>query len=93
MNKKYRKQDTIVARKIGDDYILVPTPPRASDLDCIYNLTDVAARIWELLDDSPGLTLIRDTIAAEFDVDPADAEKDLREFLAQLELAEIIRAI
>ena len=81
----YRKSDSVVFRKIGDEFILVPIRQNVGDLDSIYTLNETAARIWELIDGERSLHEIKSMMIEEFDVSGAEAEKDLIEHLQQLE--------
>jgi len=81
----YRKSDSIVFRKIGDEFVLVPIRKNVGDLDSIYTLNETAARIWELIDGNRSLEEIKHAMIREYDVTPAEAEKDLLEHLHQLE--------
>jgi hypothetical protein len=81
----YTKSDSIVFRKIGDEFILVPIRPNVGDLDSIYTLNETAARIWELIDGKRNLREIKNMMVEEFDVPAAEAEKDLMDHLQQLE--------
>jgi hypothetical protein len=83
--KVYSKSDSIVFRKIGDEFILVPIRHNVGDLDSIYTLNETAARIWELIDGKRSLLEIKSMMVEEFDVPVAEAEKDLIEHLQQLE--------
>ncbi len=85
LDRVYRKNDDMVFRKIGDEYILVPVTRDVGDLAHIYTLSPVAARIWELIDGRRRAGDIRDEIAKEFEVDPPQAQADLDEYLRQLE--------
>lgn len=49
-----------------------------------YGLNDVGTRIWRLLREPRRVADIRDVIAAEYEVDPATAERDVIIFLDQL---------
>jgi hypothetical protein len=81
----YTKSDSIVFRKIGDEFILVPIRHNVGDLDSIYTLNETAARIWELIDGKRNLREIKNMMVEEFDVPAAEAEKDLMDHLQQLE--------
>jgi hypothetical protein len=84
---------SIVARKIADEFILVPIRQKAGDVESIYTLDEVAARIWELIDGHRRVCDIRDQIVAEFEVGPEEAESDLVGFLRQLEHAGAVREV
>ena len=80
-----KKSDSIVSRKIGDEFILVPIKQDVGDLESIYTLNETAARIWELIDGRMKVREIKEKILQEFEVTPNEAERDLIEHLQQLE--------
>ena len=85
IEKVYKKSDSIVSRKIADEFILVPIRQNVGDLESIYTLNDTAARIWELIDGERKVRKIKEKITEEFEVTPEEAEKDIIEHLQQLE--------
>ncbi len=85
LEKVYKKSDSIVSRKIGDEFILVPIKQDVGDLESIYTLNETAARVWELIDGKIKVRDIKETIVQEFEITPTEAERDLIEHLQQLE--------
>jgi len=83
--KIYKKDDSIVYRKIADECIMVPIRQNVGDLESIYTLNETAARIWELIDGKVKVRKIKERIVEEFEVTPEEAEKDIIEHLQQLE--------
>ena len=81
----FARDESIVARRIGDEFILVPIRQQAGDVDSIYTLNEVGAHVWELLDGQTPLGQIREAIVQEFEVGPEQAEADLVVFLQQLQ--------
>ena len=90
LDRVYSKSDSVVFRKIGDECILVPIRKGVGDLDSIYTLNPTAARIWELIDGSRSVRVIRETLLEEFEISPEEAEKDLIEHLQQLESINLV---
>ncbi len=80
----YRQAPSIVSRKIGDDFILVPIRQNMGDLESIYTLNDTAASIWAMMDGYHSLDQIRDHLLEEYEIDPAQAEQDLLELVDHL---------
>jgi len=91
LDKVYKKSDSIVSRKIADEFILVPIRQNVGDLESISTLNEVAARIWELIDGKMKVREIKDKIIEEFEVTPQQAEKDLVEYIKQLEKIEAVK--
>ena len=85
LEKIYSKSDSIVFRKIADEFILVPIRQNVGDLESIYTLNETGARIWELIDGKKKVNDIKDMIVDEFEVTPEEVEKDIIEHLMQLE--------
>jgi len=80
----YEKDESMVFRKIEDETILVPIRNNAGDLQNIYILNEVGARVWELIDGKRDLKKISKTISAEYDITPEDAEIDIMDFIEDL---------
>jgi len=85
LNTVYKKSDSIVSRRIADEFILVPIRQNVGDLESIYTLNETAARIWELIDGKMKVGEIREKMVEEFETTPEEAQKDIMEHLRQLE--------
>jgi hypothetical protein len=84
MIKHYGKNDMMVGRKIADEFILVPIRQTVGDLQCMYTLNGVGARIWELIDGHATIDEITSAIVREYEVETPQAKADVVEFLAQM---------
>jgi hypothetical protein len=85
LDRIYRRSDSVVFRKIGQECILVPIRQGVGDLDSLYTLNETGARIWELLDGKMSVEGIKGTLVEEYDVLPEEVEKDLTDHLVELE--------
>ncbi|GAH79426.1 unnamed protein product, partial [marine sediment metagenome] len=63
-----------------------------ADLESIYTLNPLAARICELIDGKRKIKDIKNVILQEYEVNEEKAEKDLLEFLTQLEEIKAVAA-
>lgn len=93
LNKRYVKDDSVIFRKIAEEFILVPIKRKADEIDSIYTMNEVAGRIWELIDGKKSLSDIKNIILEEFEVSPDVAERDLIEFINQLEHVGAVRVL
>jgi hypothetical protein len=82
---------SFVIRRVADETLVVPVASRVMDLESIYVLNDVAARIWELLETPTTTDRIADRVTAEFDIDAETAERDVVAFVESLEARGLIR--
>src|SRR5438093_1260746 len=78
-----QKNPSFVSRKIVDEVILVPVSHKVGEIDCLYALNEVGARIWDLIDGDRSLKELRDAIIAEFEVSETEAEQDCAALLEE----------
>ena len=84
LERFFARDPSMVFRRIADECILVPIGRSVTDVESIYTLNAVGARIWELIDGKRRVETIRDLIVAEFEVSHREAEEDLLILLEQL---------
>lgn len=75
---------TIVTRKTGSEYVLVPVSNNIAEMDSVYTLNETGAFIWEQID---GKRTVEELIAAlinEYDIDEETAMKDVFSFIENL---------
>ena len=85
LSRRYRKSPDLVFRQIVGEFVLVPIRHDVADLEAVYTLGGVGARIWELLDGERDGHAILGQIVQEYDVAPDEARTDLVDFLSELE--------
>lgn len=81
-----------VTRQIAEETLIVPVAGGVGDLDAIYTLNEVAARIWKSVDRPTSVERIVDEISREFDVTHEEATRDVVQFLGALEAAGLVQA-
>jgi len=75
-----RRHPDTAFRQIGDEGGLVVLPGRSE----VKVLNPVGIAVFSLLDGSRDIDALAATIAAEFDIDVAQAREDVRSFLSEL---------
>jgi hypothetical protein len=92
-NSIYRRSADVVCRQVGLESILVPIRHNVGNLDFVYTLSPVAARIWSLLDGSRSLESIAHELCNEFEVEPETAAADIHELLNDLAGAALVTQV
>jgi hypothetical protein len=87
------RTSSCVTRAIAGETLIIPIAQTTADLESIFTLNDVGSRIWELLEFPVAPSRLVATIAGEFDVSPADATRDVDEFLDSLRAAGLIAPV
>jgi len=70
----------------------MPLYRTSDEINCIYTLNDVAARIWELIDGKKSLMQIKKKLLEEFDSSAQEMDKELNKFLEDLKKIKAIEA-
>ena len=86
----YKRNDNFVFRQIENETILVPIKDNVGDMNCIYNLNEVGAFIWQNIKCKNSVSDIKDMLISEFDVTESQAEADLDKFVKDLKEIEAI---
>ncbi len=89
----YERSPDIVFRRLADASLLVPIRQHAADLNALYDLNDVSAFIWELLDGKNTLGVILAEVTAAYDVDEATACQDLFSLIVSLTQEKAVRLV
>jgi len=93
LDSVYARNDRVVSRKIVDELILVPIRQSVAEMETLYTLNEVGARVYELIDGKRPVREIVEAIVTDFEVAFETAESDVREFITQLLQIEGIREI
>lgn len=92
-NDVFRRSDDVVCREVGAESILVPIRQNVGNLDFVYTLSPVAARIWTLLDGTHSFAAVVDAVVEEYDVTRETAEADTRQLITDLAGVSLIRQV
>ena len=82
---------SIVTRKTGNEYILVPVTDNIADMDSVYTLNETGAFIWEQIDGKRNLGDITKLLTDEYDIDDVSAKNDIAEFIEKMKKFLIIQ--
>jgi len=72
---------SIVTRRTGNEYVLVPITNNIADMNSVYTLNETGAFIWDHIDGKRTLEEIISALTAEYDIDSVNAEKDVFAFV------------
>ena len=84
LDSVYSRSPKIVARKTGDEYILVPVSDNIADMKSVYTMNSTGAFIWEKLDGQIAVNEIIMLVQNEFEIDSQSASDDVLAFLGEL---------
>ena len=74
---------SVVTRKTGNEYVLIPVTDNIADMDSVYTLNETGAYIWEQIDGKKNVSEIIAAVTREYDIDKESALNDVFEFIGQ----------
>ncbi|MGE5421580.1 MAG: PqqD family protein [Chloroflexota bacterium] len=82
---------SIVTRKTGSEYVLVPLSDNIADMNSVYTLNETGAFLWEQIDGRRTVGEIVAALTAEYETSDEEAEADVMEFIGKLDKYLIIK--
>jgi methyltransferase-like protein len=82
---------SVVTRKTGNEYVLVPVTDNIADMDSVYTLNETGAFIWEQIDGKKSTEQIISAMTEEYDIDNNTATEDVLQFIIKMNDYLIIR--
>ena len=89
---RYVRNPDFVFRRIGGEILLLPIRKNMGDLESIFALNEVGARLWEWLESERSVDDLAASVAGEFEVADSDAMTDVQAFLDSLQAIDAVIA-
>ena len=84
------RSQSVVARVIAGETLIVPVRARVGDLASIYSFNGTGSLIWKLLESPKTVMELAAAVAREYEVEPARAEQDVTEFVGEMKAVGLV---
>ena len=91
LNSVVSQSPSIVTRKTGNEYVLVPIANNIADMNSVYTLNETGAFLWELIDGKKTIKDLIDAMISEYDVGKEIATEDVSSFIEEMNKYLIIK--
>ncbi|HOO98746.1 MAG TPA: PqqD family protein [Bacteroidales bacterium] len=85
------RSESVVTKKTGNEYVLVPVVDNIADMDSVYTLNETGTFIWEKIDGEKTVRELIKAVVEEYNTDTETATADLMEFIDEMKLFLIIK--
>lgn len=75
---------SIVTRKTGNEYVLVPVANNIADMNSVYTLNETGAFIWEHIDGKRCVNDLIEALVKEYEIDEKAASEDVFSFISEM---------
>lgn len=86
------RSQSVVARVVGGDTLIVPIRGKVGDLASIYSLNGTGSLIWRLLECPRTLGELVAAVSREYEVDSKLADRDVRKFICEMSSAGLVES-
>ena len=84
------RSQSVVARVVAGETLIVPVRAKVGDLASIYSFNGTGTLIWKLLETPRTLEEIAAAVVRAYEVDPAQAEQDVSEFIGEMKAVGLV---
>jgi hypothetical protein len=89
-DETFVRSQSVVGRVVGGETLIVPVRAKVGDLASIYSFNGTGSLIWKLLDAPRTVAELSMAIAEEYDVEVAQAEHDVAEFVSEMKAVGLV---
>jgi hypothetical protein len=80
----YKHSPSIVTRKTGNEYVLVPVANNIADMNSVYTLNETGAFLWEHIDGNRCVRELIEALVEEYETDEKTASDDVFSFILDM---------
>lgn len=91
LNTIVTQSPSIVTRKTGNEYVLVPVANNIADMNSVYTLNETGAFIWEQVDGKKSVKDLIEILIVEYQIDRKTATEDVLSFIEEMKKYLIIK--
>ena len=88
--EKFIRSQSVVARVVSGETLIVPIRGKVGDLASIYSFNGAGTLIWKLLDSPKTIAQLAESVAQEYEVDAAQAERDVESFVTEMKAVGLV---
>ena len=82
--EQFIRSRSVVARVVAGETLIVPIRGKVGDLASIYSFNGTGTLIWKLLESPKTVAQLAASVAKEYEVDSAQAERDVASFVGEM---------
>ena len=84
------RSQSVVARVVAGETLIVPIRARVGDLASIYSFNGTGSLIWRLLESPRTVSELAAAIEHEYQVDAIEAQRDVADFVGEMKAVGLV---
>jgi hypothetical protein len=90
LEQSFIRSQSVVSRVVAGETLIVPVRSKVGDLASIYSFNGTGTLIWKLLESPKTVPQIATIVAREYEVEPAQAERDVTNFVEEMKVVGLV---
>ena len=90
---KIVRSQSVVARVIAGETLIVPIRGSVGDLGSIYSFNGTGTLIWKLLESPKSVAQLAAGVVQGYEVEPAQAERDVEAFVDEMKAVGLVDVV
>lgn len=86
----FLRSQSMVARVVAGETLIMPVRAKVGDLATIYSFNGTGTLVWRLLESPRTVTELAAAVAQEYEVEPAQAERDVTDFVSEMKAVGLV---
>jgi len=87
---KIIRSQSVVARVVAGETLIVPIRGKVGDLASIYSFNGTGTLIWKLLESPKSVGELAMAVAEAYEVEPSRAERDVEQFVGEMKAVGLV---
>jgi len=83
-NERVVRSQSVVARVIAGETLIVPVRSNVGDLASIYSFNGTGTLVWQLLESPQSVAELAEAVAKEYQVEASQAQRDVEQFVGEM---------
>jgi hypothetical protein len=88
--QKFIRSNSVVARVVAGETLIVPIRGKVGDLASIYSFNGTGTLIWKLLETPKTVAELAASIAGEFEIEAERAKRDVTSFVDEMKAVGLV---
>jgi hypothetical protein len=88
----YSRSQSVVARVVAGETLVVPVRAKVGDLTSIYSFNATGSTIWKSLETPKTLAQLVAAVVEEYRVAPMQAEQDVTNFVSEMQAVGLVES-
>jgi hypothetical protein len=91
--QRFIRSQSVVARVVARETLIVPIRGKVGDLASIYRFNATGTLVWKVMESPRTIAEMAAAIAKEYEIELSDAEQDVGRFVSEMQAVGLVEVV